>query len=91
MFTRSVPAPHVRANDLGNVEMAVSLDFCISTRPGGNDFRKPRGNHGNRHFQMSTIFTPTGDQPALDMVGRPRYLGGFESGCDLLHDLGPRR
>ena len=31
-----------------------------------------RGNYGNRHFHISTISAPTGDQPAMDMVGRPR-------------------
>jgi hypothetical protein len=48
----------------------------ISSSPVGNDFQQPRGNQGFCHFQMSTISTPYGDQPALDMVGRPKAVGG---------------
>jgi hypothetical protein len=48
---------------------------CISTRPVGTDFQQPRGNHGNRHFHTSTIFTPYGG-PACPGHGRPAQAVG---------------
>jgi NAD(P)-dependent dehydrogenase (short-subunit alcohol dehydrogenase family) len=38
----------------------------------GNDFQQPRGNQGFRHFHMSTISTPTGGRPPLNVAGQPR-------------------
>jgi hypothetical protein len=59
-----------------SVEMALDIwkwrlywTSSISSRSVGNDFREARGNQRNRDFHMFTISTPTGDQPALNMVG----------------------
>ncbi len=52
-----------------NSETTVCHAFGIPSRSGGNDFQRPRGNQGYRHFHN---FHPTGHRPALDMVGRPR-------------------
>jgi hypothetical protein len=71
MFTRSVPAMSAEMT-LEMWKWPFPWTCSISSRSVGNDFPHSRGNHGNRYFQMSTIFTPTGDQPAVDMVGRPR-------------------
>ena len=64
--TSRSPCPHATLASM-SVEMTLEIwkwpplwTSCISTRPVGNDFQQPRGNHGNRHFHMSTIFTPYG-------------------------------
>jgi hypothetical protein len=49
----------------------------ISSISVGNDFQEPRENHGMRHFQMSSMSTPTGDgvrwtSPADPGRGRAR-------------------
>jgi len=37
----------------------------------GNDFQRPRGNQGLRHFQCPACPPPTGGRPPLDIAGRP--------------------
>ena len=53
----------------------LSWTSSIFSRSFGNDFQEPRGNQSFRHFHMSTISTPYGDLPALDMVCRPKAVG----------------
>ena len=62
-----------------SVEMALEIwkwrlswTSSISSRSVGNDFQQPLGNEGSDHFQMSSISTPTGDRPTLNVAGRPR-------------------
>jgi hypothetical protein len=55
------PALDICGDSPGNLEMAVSLVFCTSSTPAGNDFQPLRGNQRFGHFQMSTISTSTGD------------------------------
>jgi hypothetical protein len=63
---------YVRGIILGIWKWRPRSTSCISTRPVGNDFQQPRGNQASRHLHMSTISTPTGNLPALDIAGRPR-------------------
>jgi hypothetical protein len=64
------------------VEMALKIwksrpfsTFCISSRLVGNDFQRRRRNQGFRHFHMSTISTPYGGWPPLNIGGRPGRRG----------------
>jgi hypothetical protein len=43
----------------------------ICSRPVGNDLQQPLGNEVSRHFQCPAFPPPTGDQPALQIAGRP--------------------
>jgi hypothetical protein len=64
-----------RENDRGDLEMAVSLRFCVFSRWLGND------SSGLVEIRETAISTsppfppPTGDQPALDTVSRPQAVG----------------
>jgi hypothetical protein len=69
MFTRSVPAMSAEIT-LEMWKWPFPWTSCISTRPVGNDFQKPCGNQGGRHFHMSTISAPYGG-PACPGHGRP--------------------
>ena len=48
----------------------LSWTSSIFSRSFGNDFQKPRGNQGSRHFHISTISTPYGG-PAYAERRRP--------------------
>jgi hypothetical protein len=60
-MSNSSSAPYIDGNGLGHLEMAVSLASCIFSISAGNDFQQARGNQGMRHFQMSSMSAPTGD------------------------------
>jgi hypothetical protein len=60
------------------VKMALEIRKCwfpwplrIFSMSVGNDFQHPRENQEMRHFQMSSMSTPYGGRPALDIAGRP--------------------
>jgi len=46
----------------------------------GNDFQQPRGNQEMRHFQMSSMSTPYGGRPALDVAGRSKIYEAIVKG-----------
>jgi hypothetical protein len=71
------------------MSMEIALDIWkwrflwplrISSMSVGNDFQRPRGNQGFRHFQMSSISTPYGGTTCarcrrpVQAVGLPRWL-----------------
>ena len=70
-------AKHNRPLLTGSDGTPARFDVLISA---GNDFQQPRGNQEMRHFQMSSISTSAGEQPALGVAGRSRPWG-FRAGC----------
>jgi hypothetical protein len=76
LFARDIHCParlHVRGNDLGNVEMAASLDL-LHFHPDHLEMISSSVVE-IRETAISTcppFPPPTEDQPTLDMVGRPR-------------------
>ena len=61
--------------DLGSLKMAVSLDFLDFSKRFENGFQLLRQHQAFRHLQMSTISTPTGDRPPVNISGWPRPQG----------------
>lgn len=84
----SCSRPSISTEFRAVISMEMGLDiwtwpntstFSMSSTLLGNHFQRHRGNHGFRHFQISSISTPTGG-PALDNVlGRPRAVGAWGS------------